>query len=84
MEAGLLMAIGGMPSDDTRFARRIALNLQRILLGEDAAEIEVGFRLGRRLVINMRTARAIGFLPRWAVLIDAEKILDNLTFHISV
>jgi len=77
VEAGLLMTIGGLPSDDTRFARRIGLNLQRILLGEDAGEIEVGFRLGRRLVINMRTARAIGFLPRWAVLIDAEKINDE-------
>ncbi|MBT8136550.1 MAG: TolC family protein [Gammaproteobacteria bacterium] len=77
VDAGLLMTIGGLPADDTRFARRIGLNLQRILLGEDAGRIEVGFRLGRRLVINMHTARAIGYLPRWAVLIDAERLYDE-------
>ena len=77
VETGLLMTIGGLPSDDTRFARRVGLNLQRILLGEDAGEIGVGFRTGQRLVINMRTARGIGFLPRWAVLIDAEKLYDE-------
>jgi outer membrane protein TolC len=77
VEAGLLLSIGGMPADDTRFARRVGLNIQRILLGDEPGRIEVGFRLGRRLLINMRTARAIGFLPRWAVLIDAEKLYDD-------
>ena len=71
--AGLLLSVSGDREEDQRLARRIALDLQRIVNGEDAANIEVGFPVQQRLAINMRTARAIGFSPRWQDLSDAEQ-----------
>jgi outer membrane protein TolC len=59
---------------DTYFpqvARRVALNVQRILLGEEAGSLPVFFDCGERLTINMATARAIGRFPNWNVLTEA-------------
>jgi len=74
---GILMATGGREEDDVRYMRRLALNVQRMLLGEEAAEIPVSFRESRRLAINMRTARAIGFAPRFAIVSDADRHYDD-------
>jgi outer membrane protein len=73
VEAGLLLAASGDRERDARLARRIVLDVQRIVAGEDAGQIEVGFPVQQRLGINMRTARAIGFSPRWQDLTDAEQ-----------
>jgi outer membrane protein TolC len=77
--AGLLLSVSGDREEDQRLARRIALDLQRIVAGEDAANIEVGFPVQQRLAINMRTARAIGFSPRWQDLSDAEQYFAEET-----
>lgn len=77
LEYGLLMATGGREEDRVRYTRRMALNLQRILLGQNPSEIEVGFRESSRLTINMQTARAIGFAPSYALLTDAERLYDD-------
>lgn len=74
VESGLLMTTGGAQRDNERLARRVVLMIQRIAQGEDAASFEVSFPTEQRLVINMRTARAIGFSPRWEFLTDAERI----------
>ncbi|MCZ6726667.1 MAG: TolC family protein [Acidobacteria bacterium] len=71
VEAGML-ASAGSPEFFPKLARRIGLNIQRILLGEDPGEIPVEFTVRRRLRINMATARAIDVSPRWEVLIEAE------------
>ncbi|MEM9385689.1 MAG: TolC family protein [Pseudomonadota bacterium] len=76
VEQGLMLATGGGSDDLTRYARRIALMAQRILLGEPAAELGVALPQAERVAINMRSARAIGFLPRWSVLVDAIRIDD--------
>ena len=71
VEMGFLA--GAAPAADAeRRARRLALNVQRILLGEDAGTLPVRFSEGQRLVINMATARSIKRLPRWGVLNEAE------------
>lgn len=57
--------------DWRRMARRIALNAQRALLGEDPATLPVDFEMRERLVLNMETARAIGFSPSWSVYVEA-------------
>ena len=54
-----------------RIARRAALNVQRILLGEDPANIRVHFTRNARISINMATARAVGASPPWAVMTEA-------------
>ena len=60
--------------DQPRIRRRLALNIQRILLGENARELTVVLSRNERLAINIATARAIGFTPTWAALTDAEQI----------
>ena len=57
-----------------RLTRRVALNVQRILLGEDAGTIPFGFATGEQITINMETARKINVYPNWSVLTEAELI----------
>ncbi len=57
-----------------RFARRTALNVQRILLGEKAHELPVVFSVGQRLVLNMKTIRQIGISPPWEIMTEAELV----------
>ncbi|MFQ5634097.1 MAG: TolC family protein [Gammaproteobacteria bacterium] len=71
---GLLMSSSGRPEDLVRVTRRLALNVQRILLGDKPENIPVFLQESRRLAINMRTAAAIDFSPRYAVLADAEQL----------
>ncbi|MGD8628691.1 MAG: ABC transporter substrate binding protein, partial [bacterium] len=58
--------------------RRTALNIQRILLGEEPASIPVAFVAGTQMTINMATARAIGVFPGWDVIIDADLINEQV------
>lgn len=77
VERGLLAGITPR-SDYPRLARRIALDLQRILLGEDAGNINVDFTMGERMTLNMETARAIGFQPGWSILTEANLINEEI------
>ena len=56
-------------------ARRIALNIQRSLTGEDLEDMSVKTLQKEEFVINMATARKIGYSPSWDAL--AEAILIN-------
>ena len=67
------------PNIFPRIARRIALNIQRILLGEKPHKIEVYFAPGEQLAINMKTAREINVYPKWSVLTEADQIGDEET-----
>jgi outer membrane protein TolC len=79
VEAGLMMANTGNRADYQRVARRIALDIQRIHGGENAAQLEVALVVQPRLVINMQTARDIGFSPPWDFLTDAEQLNAQAT-----
>lgn len=57
-----------------KIARRVALNTQRILLGEEPGSIPVAFAPRSALTINDATARAVGVSPPWAVMTEAEVI----------
>jgi outer membrane protein TolC/ABC-type uncharacterized transport system substrate-binding protein len=72
--AGMLMTTGGAERDTERLARRVAIMIQRIASGENAATFDVSFPTSQRLAINMRTARDIGFSPRWQFLADSEQL----------
>ncbi len=77
VEEGILASVS--PSSDfTRLARRVALNVQRILIGEDPGTFQVGLLYGQNLTINMATARAIGYSPPFDVLIEAERINEKV------
>ncbi len=73
VDAGLL-ATATLNDFFPRLARRVALNVQRILLGEDAGQIPVRFDYRQNVRINMETARRIGVSPRWDVLLEAELV----------
>jgi outer membrane protein len=63
--------------DYLRLARRTALNIERTLRGEDPATFPVQLKRDARLILNMRTARAVGFSPDWETLIYAEVEQDD-------
>jgi outer membrane protein TolC len=69
VERGLLASVNA--EIFPRLARRVALNVQRILLGEDAGSLSTAFRGGEQLTVNMATARAIDVFPSWAVMTEA-------------
>jgi outer membrane protein TolC len=77
VEAGVLAGLRA-PTDYTRMARRIALNVQQALFGEDPGTFSITFERADRLVINMDTARKIGLYPTWRVLADAELINEDV------
>jgi outer membrane protein TolC len=65
VEQGMLAGLSEEPIP--RRARRVALNVQRILLGEDAGTFSVDFPEREALIINMATARAINVYPSFAL-----------------
>jgi outer membrane protein len=62
------------PENWQRRARRIAVDLQRILAGDDAGTLPVELVSAPRLTLNLATARLIGVSPGWSVLTDAELV----------
>lgn len=70
VERGVMAALN--PDIFPRLTRRIALNMQRILLGDAPEALSVAFAAGERLIVNMRTARAIGFGPSIGTLLEAK------------
>lgn len=62
------------PEHWLRRARRVAVDLQRILAGEDAGRLPVRLVGAPRLTLNLATARAVGFSPGYAILTEAELV----------
>ncbi len=79
LELGFLATLSHRENEIQRFARRVALNVQAILLGMDAAELPVELAQPAQLTINMKTARAIGFSPNWLDLESAQLLHDDVT-----
>jgi len=73
VERGLLLSL--YPDTDfQRIARRVALNIQRILLGDRPERIGVHFARGESFTLNMNTARSIDVYPTWGILTEAELV----------
>jgi len=63
------------PSENwQRRSRRVAVDLQRILSGEDAGTLPVQLVSAPKLTLNLATARRIGYSPGRIVLTDAELV----------
>lgn len=65
-----------------KIARRVALNVQRILLGEEPGTIPVSIVCGEQLTLNMATVRVIEVFPDWAVMTEAE-IINPERVHVD-
>lgn len=77
VEDGVLAGIDSK-SNLPRLGRRVAINIQRILMGENAGGLPIDFRTGRQqLVINTETARKIHVYPSFSVLTDAELVNES-------
>jgi outer membrane protein TolC len=77
LELGFMATLNGRKADSLRFSRRIALMVQSILLGENPATIKVDLEQPTKLAINMKTAKAIGFSPKWRDLESAELLFKQ-------
>ncbi len=71
VENGLLLGLAPNTNID-RVARRVAIHTQAILMDEPASQLPIEMAQPRELVINMETARRIGFSPTWDILTEAE------------
>ncbi|MEC7838666.1 MAG: TolC family protein [Chlamydiota bacterium] len=69
-----VLATNATDLDAIRLARRIAVNVQRTLFGEDPATFEVTLETKHQLTINMETARLIGVYPPFSLLLEAYPI----------
>jgi len=71
--SGMLAA---MAPDDVviKNIRRISLNIEAILGGQDPAELKVFANFEKNLTINMKTAAQIGFSPKFTTLSQAQLI----------
>ena len=77
LEFGLLATLSGRDIDTIRYARRIALDVQSILLGTKAADLKVDLEQPPKLAINMRTARAIDYSPKWREMEVADLLFED-------
>ncbi|MCG8616274.1 MAG: TolC family protein [Desulfobacterales bacterium] len=76
VEKGLLTSI--IPSDDLQhMARSVAINVQDLLDGTRAGDLQTTFPLSEKLSINMATARTIGVYPGWSILTEADLLHEE-------
>lgn len=69
VEAGIMVAQS--PSDFfMRRARRVAVNVQRILEGDDPEDIEVAYFEPKHITLNVETAKSVGVYPSWELITD--------------
>jgi outer membrane protein TolC/ABC-type uncharacterized transport system substrate-binding protein len=69
VEAGIMMSRS--PTDFfMRRARRVAVNVQRILMGEDPEDIPVVYSEPKRIALNIETAKSIDVFPSWELITD--------------
>ncbi|WP_185964290.1 TolC family protein [Aliikangiella marina] len=79
VEDGLMVTTSQMSQAQGQMSRRVAINIQRILLGTNASELTVNMQFNSRVIYNQATGLAIGFAPRWDDVIDA-KIINEEEF----
>ncbi len=76
VEAGALVT--DLPEQNwQRRIRRLALQVQGVLLGENPADMKVVVESRRQLVINMQTADEIGVSPPFDVLLEAKTLFED-------
>lgn len=77
VEMGVLMTTSSF-SEERRAARRIALNCQEMLLNRNSSTIVIDFSRADQLIINQKTAKAIGLDLTWHILNEA-KLIDTVS-----
>lgn len=76
VEAGCLLSYGPSPSEGPRLSARYFYMVDRILAGAKPAELPVERPSKYDLVINMKTAKALGLRIPQSVLLRAERVIE--------
>lgn len=76
LKSGVLASMSP-DADLPRLIRRLALNIQRVLLGENAGDLSVFASESEQLAINMNTAEKLNISPPWYVLNEAELLYEG-------
>lgn len=76
VEQGMLMGAGLM-APANRIARQLAIDIRDILLGRPAGDLPIGFDVGSRLALNLRTAKKIGFAVPFEFLYEADLLHEE-------
>ena len=74
LEAGTLLSFG---ADQRAIARRVAVYVDRILKGEKPADMPVEQPTRFELIINMRTAKALGLTIPTSLLVRADEVIES-------
>jgi len=87
VEAGLMASY--LPElGPARLARRIALNVRKVIEGKKPESLSVHLELDRKVVLNIGTAKRIGVSPQWALMADAvllnEDWIDERDSYLSI
>lgn len=69
-----MLVTNGQENEIQRLARRNALAMQAVMLGEATADQPVEFDTKRRFLINLSTARQIDAWPKYRTLVEAQLI----------
>lgn len=72
VDMGFMVSESQYEQEQFQIARRLALDTQRILFGQNAKELPVNISFNRRLVYNESTAVKTGFAPNWQKIINAK------------
>lgn len=78
-EVRLGILAGLSPDILDRMTRRVALNIQQIMLGESPNALSVNMSVDEKLLINMKTARQLQFYPDFRILLDAETLHEEIS-----
>ncbi len=74
-----LGVLAGQTKDfSKRLARRIALNMQQLMLGVSPNDLPVYLSMEPQLVINAKTLKAIGYAPDFKILNEAEVLFPEV------
>jgi outer membrane protein TolC/ABC-type uncharacterized transport system substrate-binding protein len=80
VELGILA--GAAPGSNlANLSRRVALDIEKILDGQNPADFSVTVKYNDELVINMQTAREIDFFPSFTTLSQAEILFEDEFEH---
>lgn len=77
VELGFMVTQGQVEQDRAKLSRRVALNIQRLLLGQSAEDLPVDINFSSQVIFNERTALMVNFAPNWQKILSAKVLFRD-------